>query len=86
MKLGNGSARFPTTRRSDTLIATPGAVVPLSPNTRLGPYEILSAIGAGGMGEVTNYSYESKISVDIRRCSIDSDDCGSLSFPPVDFY
>src|SRR4030095_9706797 len=24
----------------------------LSPGTRLGPYEILSAIGAGGMGEV----------------------------------
>jgi eukaryotic-like serine/threonine-protein kinase len=26
--------------------------VPLTPGTRLGPYEILSAIGAGGMGEV----------------------------------
>jgi type I restriction enzyme R subunit len=26
--------------------------VPISPHTRLGPYEILSAIGAGGMGEV----------------------------------
>src|SRR5215472_128044 len=26
--------------------------MPLSPGTRLGPYEILSAIGAGGMGEV----------------------------------
>ena len=25
---------------------------PLAPGTRLGPYEILSAIGAGGMGEV----------------------------------
>ena len=24
----------------------------LSPGTRLGPYEILAAIGAGGMGEV----------------------------------
>ena len=24
----------------------------LSPNTKLGPYEILSQIGAGGMGEV----------------------------------
>ena len=24
----------------------------LTPGTRLGPYEILSAIGAGGMGEV----------------------------------
>jgi serine/threonine protein kinase len=26
--------------------------VPVQPGTRLGPYEILSAIGAGGMGEV----------------------------------
>jgi hypothetical protein len=26
--------------------------MPVGPGTRLGPYEILSAIGAGGMGEV----------------------------------
>jgi eukaryotic-like serine/threonine-protein kinase len=26
--------------------------VTLTPETRLGPYEILSALGAGGMGEV----------------------------------
>src|SRR5690349_10578925 len=26
--------------------------MPLAPGSRLGPYEILSAIGAGGMGEV----------------------------------
>jgi hypothetical protein len=26
--------------------------MPLSPGTRLGPYEILSLIGAAGMGEV----------------------------------
>ena|SRR5690242_11099629 len=26
--------------------------MPLTPSTRLGPYEILAAIGAGGMGEV----------------------------------
>ena len=26
--------------------------MPLTPNTKLGDYEILSAIGAGGMGEV----------------------------------
>ncbi len=26
--------------------------MPLAPGTRLGPYEILSPIGAGGMGEV----------------------------------
>ena len=28
------------------------ATMPLSPSARLGPYEIVSAIGAGGMGEV----------------------------------
>src|SRR6266511_5731316 len=28
------------------------SVLALSPGTRLGPYEIVSAIGAGGMGEV----------------------------------
>src|SRR4030095_3557988 len=28
------------------------ATVPLAPATRLGPYEILAPIGAGGMGEV----------------------------------
>src|SRR5262245_30183366 len=26
--------------------------MPLSPNTQLGPYQILSPLGAGGMGEV----------------------------------
>src|SRR5262245_32345741 len=26
--------------------------MPLSPGTRVGPYEIVSALGAGGMGEV----------------------------------
>lgn len=26
--------------------------MPVSPGTRLGPYEIIAAIGAGGMGEV----------------------------------
>jgi serine/threonine protein kinase len=26
--------------------------MPLGPDTRLGPYEIQSALGAGGMGEV----------------------------------
>jgi serine/threonine protein kinase len=26
--------------------------VPLSPHSRLGPYEIIAALGAGGMGEV----------------------------------
>ena len=29
-------------------------IMPLTPGEKLGPYEILSAIGAGGMGEVYN--------------------------------
>jgi hypothetical protein len=28
----------------------------LAPGTRIGPYEVVSAIGAGGMGEVTAYA------------------------------
>src|SRR5262245_6965804 len=30
----------------------PGRSMPLAPGTRLGPYEILTPLGAGGMGEV----------------------------------
>jgi serine/threonine protein kinase len=43
---------FASGPQGGTLVGTRGVGVPLSPATRLGPYEILSAIGAGGMGEV----------------------------------
>jgi serine/threonine protein kinase len=35
-----------------TICTVTSTQMPLGPGTRLGPYEILSAIGAGGMGEV----------------------------------
>ena len=34
--------------------------MPLQPGTRLGPYEILSALGAGGMGEVSRARRDGK--------------------------
>ncbi len=40
------------TVKGGTLIGIQGRLLPLSPHSRLGPYEIVSAIGAGGMGEV----------------------------------
>ena len=47
--------------------------MPLDPGTRLGPYEILSAIGAGGMGEVyraidTNLGRE--VAIKVTRVTI----------------
>ncbi len=38
--------------------------VPLQPVSRLGPYEILAAIGAGGIGEVYRAT-ESKLNRDV---------------------
>src|SRR6476661_7071844 len=38
--------------RSGRLTQTEECILPLAPTTRLGPYEIICAIGAGGMGEV----------------------------------
>ena len=36
----------------------------LSAGTRLGPYEIVTPIGAGGMGEV----YRARVQAQARRC------------------
>src|SRR3979490_2058632 len=38
--------------------------MPISSGTRLGPYEILSAIGAGGMGEVYR-AHDTKLGRDV---------------------
>ena len=42
----------------------PRQLMPLGPGTRLGPYEILSAIGAGGMGEVYR-AHDTKLGRDV---------------------
>src|SRR5216117_4172640 len=39
-------------RKNGILWPLAGGAVNVEPGTRLGPYEVLSAIGAGGMGEV----------------------------------
>lgn len=40
----------------------------LSPGVRLGPYEVLDSLGAGGMGEVfriSNFGFEDDLRTDI---------------------
>ncbi len=49
--------------------------MPLSPGTRLGPYEILSALGAGGMGEVYR-ARDSKLDRDVAIKVLRSDVAG----------
>jgi serine/threonine protein kinase len=46
---------IPTGARSlvnGSLAYNPSLVMPLTSGTRLGPYEVLGPLGAGGMGEV----------------------------------
>jgi serine/threonine protein kinase len=48
----------------------------LSPGTRLGPYEIVSAIGAGGMGEVyraTDTKLKRQVAIKILPPSVAAD-------------
>ena len=49
--------------------------MPLEPNTRLGPYEILAPIGAGGMGEVYRGRYtrlDRSVAIKVLSARIDS--------------
>ena len=43
---------YPSSRAHSRYNPAQIAILTLTPGTRLGPYEILSALGAGGMGEV----------------------------------
>src|SRR5512141_1003086 len=45
-------SRTPAGIESQALFVSGGFTPMLAPGTRLGPYEILSPLGAGGMGEV----------------------------------
>ena len=50
--------------------------MPLGPGTRLGPYEILSAIGAGGMGEVyraTDTNLKRAVAIKVLPASVSGD-------------
>ena len=42
--------------------------MPIAAGSRLGPYEVLSAIGAGGMGEVYR-AHDSKLDRDVAEVS-----------------
>ena len=60
------------------------ATLSLTPGTRLGPYEVVSAIGAGGMGEVyraTDTKLKRQVAIKILPPSLaaDHDRLGALS-------
>jgi serine/threonine protein kinase len=59
----------------------------LTPGTRLGPYEIVSAIGAGGMGEVyraIDSHLKRSVAIKVLPASV-AGDADRLGWPPPKF-
>ncbi len=58
----------------------------LSPGTHLGPYEILAAIGAGGMGEVykaRDTRLDRSVAIEVLPREVSADPNSSAHFPTV---
>ena len=65
---GHSDARFPFALTSRQL-----SLLTLTPGTRLGPYEIISALGAGGMGEVyraTDTNLKRQVAIKVLPTSV----------------
>jgi TolB-like protein/Flp pilus assembly protein TadD len=63
-------------RVASVFTLSPGGSMGLSPGTRLGPYEIQSAIGAGGMGEVyraRDTRLDRSVAIKVLRAEVSGD-------------
>jgi serine/threonine protein kinase len=67
-----------------TIRAVSTQLMPLGPGTRLGPYEIVSAIGAGGMGEVyraTDTNLRRQVAIKVLPDAFAQDQFSSFTSP-----
>lgn len=73
-----GLPEFPLSPRggAGAMLGAPGGSAPISAGTRLGPYEIVARIGAGGMGEVwraRDHRLDREVAIKILPRTIASD-------------